>query len=366
MEDGIRTSIESLGDNVVYIQKWPWEFTADYPWWKYINRPVPNLRELDQLKKRSDKIDVAAFIASTRQNIQVRDNQIERATIMCASHDYGQIWAFDIQEGRYFSSFESAQGKNQAVIGADIANNLFPGMNAVGRTFKLKGNKIKVVGVFVKEGNTIGQSLDQVVLLPVNYARNIFDLKSERMDPMIMVKAKDGLPIEAFLDHLTGLLRSIRKLKPVADDNFALNRASIILKQFNTMFGVVNAAGWVIGGLSILVGAFGIANIMFVSVRERTNQIGIQKALGAKNYFILAQFLIESVVLAVLGGIIGLILVGIAVPIVNSNDIMEVSLTLSNIARGINISVVVGLLSGFIPAYRASRLNPVEAIQATV
>ena len=366
LEYSIRTSIESLGNNVVYVQKWPWAFESSYPWWKYINRPVPQLKELDQILKRSTKTETAAFIASTQANVHFQDISADNISIMCASHEYEKIWSFDISDGRYFSSFESGLGKNICVIGSDVSEALFGDISPVEQFIKIKGRKVKVVGLFKKEGNSIGESLDNVVLLPVNFARNIFDIKGDRMDPFIMVKAREGVSINELMDELTGILRSIRKLKPLADDNFALNRASLIISQFESLFGVINFAGWFIGGFSILVGAFGIANIMFVSVRERTNIIGIQKALGAKNYFILTQFLFESVILALIGGTLGLILIFVGLQIANNQIDMDFSLTLSNILRGLNISIIIGVLSGFIPAWKASRLNPVEAIQATV
>lgn len=366
LEDSIRTSIESLGDNVVYIQRFPWEFSSDFPWWKYFQRPVPTLDELEQIQQRSKKTETAAYIAATNSSIQFHSNSMSNISTLCASHEYDKIWLFDIQEGRYFSSLESQTGRNVAVIGADIAENLFRGLDPIGRDFKMKGNKIRVVGVFKKEGNSIGQSLDKVVLLPINFARTIFDIRSRGMDPFIMVKAKEGISINELMDELTGIMRSIRRIKPIAEDNFALNRASLIIKQFESVFGIISFAGAIIGGFSILVGAFGIANIMFVSVRERTSIIGIQKALGAKNYFILTQFLFESVILALIGGIIGLLLIFIGLQIANKQIDMDFALSLHNINLGLAISVVIGVVAGFMPAWKASRLNPVEAIQSTM
>lgn len=366
LEDSIRTSIESLGDNVVYIQRFPWEFKSDFPWWKYFQRPTPTLDELEQIQHRSKKTETAAFIANTVSSIQYRSNSMDNISTLCASHEYDKIWLFDIQEGRYFSSLESQTGRNVAVIGADIAENLFGGLDPIGRDFKMKGNKVRVIGIFKKEGKSIGQSLDRVVLLPIHFARTIFDIRGRGMDPFIMVKAKEGISINELIDELTGIMRSIRRIKPIAEDNFAMNRASLIIKQFESVFGIINFAGAIIGGFAILVGAFGIANIMFVSVRERTSIIGIQKALGAKNYFILTQFLFESVILALIGGIIGLFLIFIGIKIANHQIDMNFALSLHNISLGLAISVVIGVVAGFMPAWKASRLNPVAAIQSTM
>jgi putative ABC transport system permease protein len=180
---------------------------------------------------------------------------------------------------------------------------------------------------------------------------------------MIMVKARAGVSNDELIDELTGIMRAIRKLKPMADDSFALNQTSMISGQVNSLFDVVGVAGWAIGGFSILVGGFGIANIMFVSVKERTNLIGIQKSLGAKNYFVLLQFLAEAVMLSVIGGIIGLLLIFVGTFVVEALMDMEVGLTRSNIILGLTISALIGVVSGSVPAYSASQMDPVEAIR---
>ena len=191
-----------------------------------------------------------------------------------------------------------------------------------------------------------------------------FSLRDDSFDPLIMVKAKSGVTNDELIDELTGIMRQIRKLKPIADDDFALNQTSLISTQFDSLFDVIGTIGWIVGGFSILVGGFGIANIMFVSVKERTSQIGIQKSLGAKNYFILLQFLSESIFLCLIGGIIGIIIIFAGTLLVGDSFGMEISLTLSNIILGLTISVLIGIVSGFVPAYSASQLDPVEAIRA--
>jgi putative ABC transport system permease protein len=213
-----------------------------------------------------------------------------------------------------------------------------------------------------KEGKSaIGMdSHDNLVLVPLGFARSIIDLR--RVGPWIMVKAKDGISTNDLIDELRGILRSSRRIKPVDEDNFALNQISIIKQGVDNIFRMIDFAGWIIGGFSIIVGGFGIANIMFVSVKERTNIIGIQKALGAKNSFILIQFLYESVLLSVMGGIIGLLFIFIGTLVVNNLSDFTISLTASNIILGIMISAIIGIISGFAPAWTASRLNPVEAI----
>jgi len=366
LESSIRTSLESLGDDVVYIQKWPWEFSNDYPWWKYMKRPVPKLDELAEIQKRTQKTEAAAFMVHATKTVQYLNNSASNTFLIGASHDYDQIWSFEIASGRYFSPIESERGINRAIIGADLASDLFENVDPLGRDIKIMGRKIQIIGVFKKEGKSMDQSMDKAILLPVNYARTIIDIRDEMVEPFIMVKAKKGISNAEMMDEIKGIMRSIRRLKPLAEDDFALNRASLIIKQFESIFSVINFAGMIIGGFSIIVGAFGIANIMFVSVKERTNIIGIQKALGAKNRFILFEFIYESVILSLIGGIIGLFLIFIAILIANNSIDMDFALTFKNILVGIGISVTIGIVAGIVPAYLGSRLNPVEAINTNI
>ncbi|MBI5219542.1 MAG: ABC transporter permease [Bacteroidia bacterium] len=363
LERKIRESIESLGSNVIYIQKWPWEFSNDYPWWKYINRPLPNLNEYEEIKRRSEKAEASALMISTSRTVQYGGNSADNAVIIAASHEYEDIRTFDIEKGRYFSPIESVKGRPTAIIGVDIAKALFSKQNPTGKIIKLAGFKLMVVGVFKKEGSSMfNNSVDNQVLIPINYARNIIDLRSDFLDPMIMVRAKAGISTLELTDELRGIMRSIRKLKPLEEDDFALNRASMISQGFDQLFKVVDLSGFFIGILSILVGGFGIANIMFVSVKERTKIIGIQKALGAKRFFILNQFLYEAIILSLIGGIVGLLLIFTGTVFIRYYTDLEIALSANNIILGILISGVVGLLSGLIPAYAAAKLDPVKAM----
>jgi putative ABC transport system permease protein len=252
-----------------------------------------------------------------------------------------------------------------AIIGADIANELFEGNDPIGKRVKMMGRKLMVIGVIQRQGSDIfGNSLDKNMIIPVKYARTLFNLRSESVNPMILVKAKEGYSSDDMVDELTGVMRAIRRIKPSGDNDFALNRISLIQKNFDSLFDFIDWAGWFIGGFSILVGGFGIANIMFVSVKERTRIIGIQKALGAKRKFIRMQFLIESTVLSLLGGLAGLLIIfGITLAIALIAE-TEMALTLLNVLKGIGISTVIGIVSGYIPAWKASKMDPVEAINS--
>ncbi|MBN1113076.1 MAG: ABC transporter permease [Bacteroidales bacterium] len=366
LENNIRSSIASLGENVVYVQKWPWSMGGEYPWWKYLRRPVPKQEEEELLRKKLSLSEAISFMAGTNKTIKYESKSFENTSVLGVASDYEKIRSFEIKRGRFISPTEYHTGKNVAVIGYKLSIDLFGTKSPIDKTIKISGRKVKVIGVFEKEGESaIGEdSLDETIIVPVNYIKSIVNLRN--IDPLIMVKAKEGIATDDLIDEIRGALRSIRRLKPKEEDNFALNQISLLSEGLNNIFGTINIAGWIIGGFSLLVGGFGIANIMFVSVRERTNLIGIQKALGAKNYFILLQFLYESVLLSIIGGSIGLLLIFILTTIVSATGSFNISLTVSNIVLGLTISSVIGIISGFSPAFKASRLNPVEAISANV
>lgn len=369
LQNEIKNKINSLGNNVLFIQKWPWMMGGgDYPWWKYYQRPEPKPEEMNELKKRSNTVDVAAFMFSvsrTVSNIKKQNiNTIDDVPVVAISYDYNKVMPFDLQDGRYFTLSEAHAGKNLVIIGADIAEQLFEGRDAVGKKIRLFGNKLDVIGVIKKEGEDVfGNSNDNWILIPVNYARNVVDIKN--INSTIIVKGKPDISNAQMKDELTAIMRSIRKLPPRADDDFAINETDIISKGFDELFAVVALVGWIIGGFALLVGGFGIANIMFVSVKERTTQIGIQKSLGAKNYFILLQFLFEAIFLSMMGGIIGLVIVYVLSFVGSSMLNFELILTVKNIMLGLFVSAIIGLISGFIPAWSASRLNPVDAIRSS-
>lgn len=365
LEQNLRKSVQSLGDDVVFVEKWPWTFGPDYPWWKYMNRPVAAYDEMDIILHKCKGAQAAAFTVGSQITVKYKSSSIENVSLVCASHQYDKVKNFEIAEGRYFTEIESSSGRPVAIIGDVLANALFPNQSPLEQFIKLNGAKVMVIGVFKKEGESIlGGSMDTQVLVPVNYAKSLIDVKSEELDPKILVRAKPGISNDELIDELTGLMRTVRKLKPREEENFALNQTSLISNQFDSLFGVVGIVGWIIGGFSILVGGFGIANIMFVSVKERTNIIGIQKSLGAKNYFILSQFLFEAIFLSLIGGTVGLLFVYLLTLLAGDSFGIEISLSRSNVILGFTISILIGVISGFIPAYGASQLDPVEAIRS--
>ena len=330
-----------------------------------MKRPVTKINELSEVRRRCNTSEAVAFMVSAKKTVSHLNNSVENAQIMAVSHDYASIFSFELREGRYFSESESHSGNNIAVIGDAIAENLFDNVNPVGKQIKLFYINFDVVGIFKKEGeNMLGSSHDNQVFIPVNSVKKLVDMHSENIDATLLVKAKEGVSNEQLKDELKGIMRSIRKTKPLAGDDFALNETSILSGALDAVFKVIGLAGWIIGGFSILVGGFGIANIMFVSVKERTNIIGIQKSLGAKNYFILLQFLFEAIILCLIGGSIGLMIVFSGTLIVNGIIDMKFALTWSNIILGLAVSAIIGVISGFVPAFSAAKMDPVVAIRA--
>lgn len=369
LERKIRTDVQSLGNNVIYVQKWPWtpEGEDEYPWWKYLNRPLPGYKEMTELEHRMNTVESFAYVASIGgQLIKYKNSSVENAAILCVSQQYNEIKSFELEDGRYFTEGESTSGRPICLLGANVATALFPDGNAVGKEVSVRGNKFEIIGVIKKEGKSmVDISTDDNMIIPVNFARNLVNLRSDRIDPYMMLKAKEGVAMPEMKDELKGAMRSIRKLKPREEDDFALNETSLLADGLNDLFSTLGMAAWIIGGFSILVGGFGIANIMFVSVKERTPIIGIQKSLGSKNYFILLQFLIEAITLCIFGGMIGLGIVYLLTVLVGSNfEDFKFVLTVGNIVTGIGVSAIIGVISGFVPALQASKMNPVDAIRA--
>jgi putative ABC transport system permease protein len=368
LERKIRKDVSSLGNNVIYIQKWPWmpEGDEEYPWWKYMNRPLPGIKEMNELEKKSSTYEAMAYVAYVdAQTMKYKSSSVENCVIICASHNYDKVKTIELENGRYFTDSESNSGKPVVIIGADINSALFPRGNAIGNDLIIRGNKMNIIGTLKKEGSSlIENSSDNAVIIPMNFARALVNMRSDEIDPFIMVKAKEEIAMPEMKDELKGMMRSVRKLKPKESDDFALNETSLLSKGLDSLFTTLGLAGWIIGGFSILVGGFGIANIMFVSVKERTHIIGIQKSLGSKNYFILLQFLAEAVILCIIGGCIGLMLVLFLSEGAAKATGFDFTLTIGNILTGVIISASIGVISGYVPALQASRMNPVDAIRS--
>lgn len=364
MAKSIHDSIATLGDNVVYVEKFPWSFDRNLAWWDIIKWPAVSHDDYEAIMNRSVKSAAVCYSIAQPEQIRYQKNVANEVYIRAVTTEFENIRTSEIEKGRYFSSEEIASGKNVAILGAVIAEKLFDKEDPVGKTVAIEGKKTTVVGIFKKEGKggISDDGMDEQTLVPLNFGRTFINTKNRFLDATLMVRAKPGVQIEELSDETTMILRAARRLHPDEITNFSVNRASLLSQGFDSVFAGIKIGGWVIGGFAIIVGGFGIANIMFVSVRERTNIIGIQKALGAKRAFILQQFLVESVLLSLIGGILGVLMIFIGTLVVNYFFELNMYLTVTNIFMAIFISGIIGIIAGYAPAYSAARMNPVEAI----
>lgn len=367
LEKTVKKGFETMGDNVIFVSKFPWTFTRDYPMWKYANRPSPSLddRQSIERKGQKDKIKYIVYVVGYQgQTVKYKNISVENIVVAAADYDYDKVNDFEVEKGRYFSPMESGVGRNVALIGADVAESLFGTEYPIGKSVKVLGRKVSVIGVLKRQGqNLFGKTFDNAVITPVNFVGQFMNVQDPSVNPAVLVKGEDDVNTDDLENELVKVLRAKRKLKPKQENNFALNRITMLADQISQTFGVISIAGGAIGFFAILVGGFGIANIMFVSVKERTHIIGIQKALGAKNYFVLMEFLTESIVLCLVGGLIGMGLVFLVTKGISSPS-FEVFMSVGNFTTGIIISVTIGLIAGFAPALKASKMVPVEAMRS--
>ena len=369
LEDSIQDSLDFLGTDNLRIEKWPWEFdNPGYEWWKFWKRPHPTYKEYTFLKenlKNAEVVEIMVF--RERLTIKYLNNSSSEVTLSGVVYESKEINDYKILSGRYYTENETILGSNYVIIGYKIMEDLFENSDyAIGKEIKIKGVKFRVIGVFEEEGESFvgGDSFDRQMIVPFNSFKKIYRVGKKGSNAALIVKGNSELDpgLENLEYELRGLLRARRGLKPTEDENFAINRPEYLTGFVSSIFSTISIAGWVIGSFSIFVGGFGIANIMFVSVKERVPIIGLQKSLGAKNYFILMQFLFESSFLSIIGGVIGLIFVFLITFIDLGSFDLRISLT--NVILGISISTIIGICAGLIPAIFASRLDPVEAIRS--
>lgn len=367
LERNIRSDLAALGDDVIYVQKWPWGGSGEYPWWKYMNRPVPEYKDFRLIQ---DKVQGASYVSFnfdvSGKKVEYGDDYMEGVTMMAVSNDFDKIQQMAIVQGRFFANTESNSGTNVAILGATIWDGLFRSPEqALGKVVRVMGREVKIIGVLKKKGESMigGPNYDNAIMLPYRFARTLVD-ERRYADPYIQVKARAGVSMDQLKDELRGTLRASHRLKPREEDDFALNEISSASEGLNSIFGAINVGGFFIAVFALIVGAFGIANIMFVSVKERTGIIGLKKAIGARRGIILAEFLMEAVVLCLIGGSLGLVLVYLCTVVINLASTFQMYLSMNNVILGLSISAVVGVLAGFIPAWSASKLDPVVAIRS--
>ena len=361
----IKSNLSSLDQNMIIISKYSFGPT-EIPRWKRDQFPSVSYDEYEHITRSVPDLQVASFVLNVpSESIKYSDRTATDVGIGAVSSEYYDIESLQIEEGRFFNEAEAARGAPVIVLGYDVAKNLFDGADPMGKRVRLYGRKFTVIGVLEKMGGSMfGDSHDTNVFVPVNVVRRFYGSNSDATHPQIVIRPEAGVDTEEFIAMLTQQLRNFRGLRSEEVSTFFVNQLKGLTDFIDNITGQMNMIGLIISGFSLLVGGFGIANIMFVSVKERTNLIGIQKSLGAKNRFILFQFLFEAVILAVIGGLIGLFLVWL-LSLLASQFTGDFQFVLSpwNMFIGTAVSAVIGLISGIIPAISASRLDPVEAIR---
>ncbi len=364
LQSKIKTDLSSFGNNSVYIDKWDYSGGPEYPWWKFVKRPSPKIEEMEFVKRKSALASNMAFFMQSQETFSYEENLLKGVNLYGITPEYKNIQSFNVGYGRFFSESDFTRGVPYGVIGYKVAEELYGKADkAVGKTITYKSRKLLVIGVIEKQGSAIinGYDYDKSTIVTHNYMASVYN--PDNLGPVIMVQPKPGITSKALQEELTGIMRQIRKLSPTQEDNFTCNDVAQFKDQVESVFGAVNKGGWAIAGLSLIVGAFGVANIMFVTVRERTSQIGLKKAIGAKSSTILYEFLLESAFLCIIGGIIGLLLVWILALTLSSFLPFAITIAPSIIFLAFSICIILGVISGIIPASIAAKMNPVEAIR---
>ena len=366
MEDDLMDSFSMLDDDVLFVSKWPWSMGGEYPWWKYVQRREPSLSDSEELARRLTQASEVAFQMKGMFNLEAAENYYPNVPVAAVSHSYPGVISLDIATGRFFNGSESASGSPVAIVGYDIAMNLFGTEEVLGRKIKIAGQRVEIIGTFTHQGESmISNGFDEFVMVPATFAPRIFDTRNLEGNS-IMVKARAGVEMEILKDEIIQQLRSVRRVRPGNENDFSINQIDMLTGLISTIFTQVELGGWFIAIFAILVGCFSIANIMFVSVRERTRIIGVQKALGAKSSFILIQFLFEAIVLCLFGAILALLAIELLILIINMSDLgITLSVSFNRVVMAMSIAVVSGLLAGIAPALSASRMPPVEAMRSS-
>lgn len=366
LEKNIQDGVKSLGNNTVYIDKWDYQGGAEYPWWKYVNRPSPKLIEMRLLKEKVTAKINAIFSFTTQSFIQFGNDKLDGINYHGITDEFEKIQPIEIAYGRYLNQMDFDFGTPNIVIGYENAEMLFgKPEKAIGQEVSLRNKKAIIIGVIKKQGKSFveGWQFDKSIVLSYKFMKQM--LFNERWNnPKIIVKGPEYMSSDALKDELKGAMRSIRRLGPTEEDDFALNAISDFSKSVSNLFSSVNLGGWLIGLLSLIVGAFGIANIMFVTVRERTPIIGLKKAIGAKRRTILMEFLLESALICIIGGLIGIILVVVLAQLLSSAFDFPIFVSTQILGLAIFICIAIGMLAGIIPALIASKMDPVVAIRS--
>jgi len=371
LETNILNGFSELGSDVLYVDKQPWTEDPGQNYWKYLKRPDPSIKDYESIKRKSKLAKNTAYCYFVPGAVmKYESNSLEGAFMMGSSPEYVKIQELELQDGRFFTRSEYRDGADVIIIGHALKQELFGEISPVGRHVKMLGRKWRVIGVLQEEGENLFNFIDfdEVAWMPLKTMGKFYKVGrpygNTSGGQMLIAQVKDGHTLDELKDELTGIVRSNRRLRPFEDENFSLNEISMLGDAIAPVIGAMNIAGFVIGIFSLLIGMISVANIMFVSVKERTGLIGVKKALGARQIFILMEFLLESIFLCIVGGVIGLTLVYLLLKgLTAAVPGFEFLLSYTNVVIGIIVSIVVGVLAGMIPAFNASRLDPVVAMR---
>lgn len=371
LQVSVTAGLESLGNTVYFIHNWPWAQDRD-DWYEFFNRPQMSYSDYLALENGLNDAEAIMFQATARgQIVQAGGNSASGVEVNGQTKDAAILGSWELMEGRQISELEFYRGAAVAILGINVAESLFPGTSAVGKYFRVGGKRMLVVGVMERRGQGLiqfGASDDDKVFIPFQKFGGMYALNSRGVDKVIAVKAKEYENLAFVEQESIGLIRSARGLNIRQEDNFSINKQEALMSRFENVFGYLRIGGIVISIFSVLIGGFSIGNIMYISVRERTNEIGVQKALGSAKGFILSQFLTEALMLCLLGGMIGIgfvFLIGLMVQaVLGTMDLaLDVSFSVGDLLTGMGVAAFIGLVAGTVPAFMAARLDPVEAIR---
>ena len=365
LEENIKGIFSSIRSDVLFVEKMPWTFSSDYPWWKYGVRRDPTLEDAEILSERLPSARSVAFQTGNLTTLKRGSSSYGGARLGAVTLNYFDAIELNIEEGRFFTEREMQAAMPVAILGRDVVNRLFPGEDPIGKSLTLEGRKLKVVGILAQEGTSlVGEGTDDLALIPVTFGRQLMNFRA--LKASILIRARDGVDLETLKGEVIAAYRPLRRLHPRDESDFAVNEVEMLTSFIDKIFGQLETGVWFIGVFAILIGCFSVANIMFVSVKERTPLIGVQKALGAKSAFVLAKFLIEAVALCIMGAMLALITLALLVVLVNSalSEGLSLVFGLNRFLLGLGIAVLSGIVSGLAPAMQAARMDPVEAMRA--